>query len=69
MSFLVIITSLFAFMILIIFDKTLIFIERSEILDRYISYQHISKMNALAVKNPHHNCDLGNKNDSVTNNI
>ena len=22
-------------------------------------------MNALAVQNPHHKCDLGNKNDSV----
>ena len=24
-------------------------------------------MNALAVQNPRHKCDLGNKNDSVTN--
>ena len=24
-------------------------------------------MNALAVHNPRHKCDLGNKNDSVTN--
>ena len=23
-------------------------------------------MNALTVQNPHHKCDLGNKNDSVT---
>ena len=23
-------------------------------------------MNALAVQNPHHKCDLGNKNNSVT---
>ena len=24
------------------------------------------RMNALTVQNPHHKCDLGNKNDSVT---
>ena len=25
-----------------------------------------SIMNAITVQNPHHKCDLGNKNDSVT---